>query len=500
MSSTIRIILILISLFISIAIISVAYYFYHSQLSQGAKLTFLVAMVSLLLPFIVSHLLPRPEESDYFPIHRPYLEPQLVIDSAKSPNFRFHFVVKNLGKLPAESLQFIYLTPYIKVAEVNLPHVRELAPDGSMSIRLPDVGSDSLTEVDDIGFTLFAYYSSVVRDKKYDFKSRFHFYIPKDELAEKSILYESATREEGKLTLEEQASLLNLKESLESESGTYMFWFRESDQQNTEPTIFVHSLTKSLIYDPTTRTITYRHNFANQKTLYLVHKFEDDKTNWKHIGFTWSSEEATIYLDGKPLASGSFKSSPDLLKYESGENLKGFSYNLYVKVLNVLTDQEKFIFDMGKSISNNRISIFLGNNNYLCFRVTDLNGISHILKLAPGVDNFKFDEFLYLNCELGYGDDFSVLKIYINGELKAITEIKHKIPFSSSFDIKGAVLGADLDGNNGGSFDLAVFIVFSRLVSVEEKKRLSSSLSKREFFKFRSFRGDQWMKVPNGSS
>src|SRR5450759_4359607 len=74
------------------------------------------------------------EKFDYINQNRPYLEPQLVIDSIESNTVFYHYQVQNTGVLPASSISEEQKSPYFAAPEFEIRN-RFLAPQAKMSVN-----------------------------------------------------------------------------------------------------------------------------------------------------------------------------------------------------------------------------------------------------------------------------------------------------------------------------------------------------------------------------
>lgn len=144
------------------------------------------------------------------------------------------------------------------------------------------------------------------------------------------------------------------------------------------------------------------------------------------------------------------------------------------------------------SIEKDRISLYLDKEDNLCFRVIDRNSETYTLKI-PHSEKVALNKLYYLNFEVGIGEKHSFLKFFVNGQLVEKTEIDHAIALSP-IDLKGAVIGADLNGNNSAKFDFGEELIFQKTMTSEQRHEVSKFLL-RVPDQWLSFQGDQWMRV-----
>jgi hypothetical protein len=153
----------------------------------------------------------------------------------------------------------------------------------------------------------------------------------------------------------------------------------------------------------------------------------------------------------------------------------GFSSHLVIKLFKQNIQRSKYIFDMGESIYKNRVSLYLDHSDKLTFRIIDVWGEQHLIKIPEGKSGFAFDDFMYLNCEYGVSELFSFIKIFIDGNLIERNKYKFKIPIPE--DIKGSTtLAADFNGTNNCKMEIAEWIVYKGTLDYSSRKQMTTYL------------------------
>jgi hypothetical protein len=135
-----------------------------------------------------------------------------------------------------------------------------------------------------------------------------------------------------------------------------------------------------------------------------------------------------------------------------GDGLPGFSSHYLLRLGKPVTGQNSFIFDAGENTERNRFSIFIDSDENLCCRVIDKDSKPIEVKVAPGLDTFLFGNVMYLVCEYGSTDDFSCVRIIINGRQVAETNQTVPILISQPVISYGTFIGANMNGTNGAIF------------------------------------------------
>ena len=175
--------------------------------------------------------------------------------------------------------------------------------------------------------------------------------------------------------------------------------------------------------------------------------------------------------------------------------LPGFSFHMMIRINNIPGARRKYIFDMG-SASAERLSIYISSDNILTFQFVDAKHEVHPLQLPFGSAGPSIGKFAYLTCELGISGSTTELRLYCDGERigEQILQFKTDI---GSLDLPNAVLGADLNGSDGASFDIRDLAVYTATFTTENLETLAGYFDSRraEDIPYVEFGGKQWMRV-----
>ena len=178
----------------------------------------------------------------------------------------------------------------------------------------------------------------------------------------------------------------------------------------------------------------------------------------------------------------------------------GFSILMILKLGNPIRGRDNFIFDCGQNTESNRISIFLDSNTNLCFRVIDRESKPLMVKVRPALDTFQLGSLFYFFCEYGSIQDFSSVRVVINGN--EVAEINQTAPIIMSYPVINGimVLGSDLNHQNGGVFASDIIAVFHETVDNPNAIKLlhyfgtNIDINERKV----SFFGSQWLQKSFG--
>ncbi|MEW6616685.1 MAG: hypothetical protein AB1401_14620 [Thermodesulfobacteriota bacterium] len=178
------------------------------------------------------------------------------------------------------------------------------------------------------------------------------------------------------------------------------------------------------------------------------------------------------------------------------QNFPGISLQALIKLNDVSANRRKYIFDFGR-VNGSRLSIYISPDNIFTFLFIDAKDEPYNIKLPIGSSGIPFGKPYYLICELGIDGQSTLLRMIIDGK-----EIKYmQLPFKidlGGIDVPGGVIGADLNGDNGASFEMGTMMIFRTTMMSSQIDVLTKMIlnyyqsSKRHFL---SFNGNQWMRV-----
>jgi len=163
------------------------------------------------------------------------------------------------------------------------------------------------------------------------------------------------------------------------------------------------------------------------------------------------------------------------------ENLTGASWHAIINLQELEVQRRKYIFDVGDSPFKNRWSIYLDEKDSFCLEIVDSSGTSHQVAVHPGTLDFELGQFCYLCCEFGNSDSFSVLQILVNNRIAVKRELASPIDIARGLDFSKRTIGSDLEGQNGGLFDLAELCVYDRVLEFRARAKLTDHFFEKYF-------------------
>jgi len=242
------------------------------------------------------YLLNAKPEPDYLKLNQPYLQPTLIVDSVDKSGITFHYVIRNIGNLPAEKLDLVYLSPMNSGKRSS----GELGPKSEMKFAPYSLEKSSISRKDyHKGYWLYVLYSSEIYGVKKNFTSSFYFGQLDNKIEKGAYAYEDAYREEKLLTPSEITKLLDIEANLDEVSGLFTFWFTESKQEQSSPSFLAKSKTQTIIYNPIKKSIAYAHTFKNNRICFIEDSLNEAAVTDRHfVAINWSAKECSFFIDG----------------------------------------------------------------------------------------------------------------------------------------------------------------------------------------------------------
>lgn len=264
----------------------------YISLLLGASL--LTGLVGYGLKYVLEPAIPP----DYPTLHRPYLEAKLCIESVEATNFIIRYDIENVGKLPAESIRFITLTPQSKAAKLHAPKTSKLAPGGQMSLPVALPARTIAVDGPVVKLQLHLLYSAMIAGKEWDFVSRFDFVLEERFIQEGSLSYQRAFHEEGTIGDEQAFKIMGLKAALDEKTGTYAFWFKLPERDDGPAALLFESETKALVFDPRSKMLTLNRKQQNSLQQVWAYTLPPQTSRWYHIAISWDPERTSLYING----------------------------------------------------------------------------------------------------------------------------------------------------------------------------------------------------------
>jgi hypothetical protein len=178
--------------------------------------------------------------------------------------------------------------------------------------------------------------------------------------------------------------------------------------------------------------------------------------------------------------------------------LPGMSLHMQIRLNHLAGDRRKYLFDFGNK-NNERLSIYISPDSIFTLAFLDAKGEQHPVQIPLGGDGIPLGEFFYLGCEFGIDGQSTQLWVLVDGKERGSIRLPFRVDIES-LDVPGGVVGADLDGNNGGSFDLKEFLAYSKTLNEKDIQNLAQYFQGHSNIPHVEFRGKQWMRVKSVGS
>jgi hypothetical protein len=176
------------------------------------------------------------------------------------------------------------------------------------------------------------------------------------------------------------------------------------------------------------------------------------------------------------------------------------SLEIYVRINNFAVKRRKYLVDLGKP-NGPRLSIYVSPDNLFTLAFRNSSGETYPVEIPMGAGGIPISHFVYIACEVGVGAEFSSLRvlmegqsIVVNGKNVGSVELPFRVDVAA-LDMPNGVVGADLNGENGASFDLVSFNAFNATLFDSEIQRFQAAYKANPPNSFVQFKGDQWMRV-----
>ncbi len=206
---------------------------------------------------------------------------------------------------------------------------------------------------------------------------------------------------------------------------------------------------------------------------------------WLCFLFTHPASESVAELR-KTLVKTDSNAGSDQFE-DPSPGLVGSSFALVASFRKTATSGRKYIFE------SDRYALFFDSKNALRFLARDSAGEEHSVKVDTGPDTLFFNSFVVLVCEAGSGGGKSLIRLLINGRLKAKLDLDHDVGFSSEPKPAPFVLGADLKGRRGGKFLCDHYACFPNLLTKDALRTLVAGIAPEGKEQWMEFDGDRWL-------
>jgi hypothetical protein len=191
--------------------------------------------------------------------------------------------------------------------------------------------------------------------------------------------------------------------------------------------------------------------------------------------------------------SGSVSTAPTPESSESTPSMPGMSLHMQIKLNHLAVDRRKYLFDFGNA-RNERLSIYISPDSIFTLAFLDAKEESHSVQVPLGGDGIPLGKFFYLGCEFGIDGQSTQLWVLVDGKERGSIRLPFRVDIAS-LDVPGGVVGADLAGRNGGSFDLKELMVYSMTLDRKQVEQTFHYFQGHSNIPHVEFRGKQWMKV-----
>lgn len=149
-----------------------------------------------------------PLPPDYITLHKPWLDPALVISEYRDESFRLAYEIANVGKLPAEEMRLMFVSSEMRKLDKSIRSPRSIAPGASITYEPNPLrfGTKYLAPVSH--FTLAVDYYSTVAGARRSFRSVFDVSLRREEIKEGRLKPSAVLNAEGQFTDQDISTFL----------------------------------------------------------------------------------------------------------------------------------------------------------------------------------------------------------------------------------------------------------------------------------------------------
>ena len=127
------------------------------------------------------------------------------------------------------------------------------------------------------------------------------------------------------------------------------------------------------------------------------------------------------------------------------KELPGFTISSIIKISKVDSSKRKYIYDAGKDLSRNRVSIYLDHEDNLVFSIIDRNGTPNTVTVEKKLHTFTYNDALFVHCQYGYESGVSFMRVTINGRHYPNRYFKRRLKIPKDIQKQEGVLMTNLE-------------------------------------------------------
>jgi hypothetical protein len=154
----------------------------------------------------------------------------------------------------------------------------------------------------------------------------------------------------------------------------------------------------------------------------------------------------------------------------------GYTIALYIKIEEMMDNRRKFIFDIGKDINKNRVSMYLDGRNNLIYRIIDAEGEPHILKIPKKEYVFQLNKWYFIICDYGYAEKNSFMRLFIDDKLLERNDFNFKINLPTKLNYDNALLAADIEKKYFGKLTISFYTAGHATFTKLQRRKLREAI------------------------
>lgn len=174
------------------------------------------------------------------------------------------------------------------------------------------------------------------------------------------------------------------------------------------------------------------------------------------------------------------------------ERYPGLSIHMLVQFNELAERRRKYLLDIGNPTTS-RLSIYSDASNVFSFSLIDAIGETYVIRVPQGQSGIPLNQYIYLAFELGIRPHSTILRVLVDGNEVASQDLPFKVN-PGSFKFPGSVLGADLNGKNGGAFQFKELILRIQTLTSADIQIVLAAFAEAGGSSL-LFAGTQWMRI-----
>ena len=150
--------------------------------------------------------------------------------------------------------------------------------------------------------------------------------------------------------------------------------------------------------------------------------------------------------------------------YQKYEDNPGYSIHLLI-IPKKLPNQNNFLFDLGENNNQNRLSLYIDQDDNIVVQILDASGECYSNVSTMNSLGISYDKLVYIIVEMGLADNFSVINVESDSGGYS-DRVVNKFSFVPKFNF---IVGSDLEKKAETHMELLSNLIFDKTLKFQEK-------------------------------